>query len=452
MYDIFYISDKTIPKSDWIRFKDRFPRAQKIENVTSIEDVKKKAFTKFFWIVWNDLLIDLNFNFEYIVPQWDTEYIHVFKNGEHYDGVCLFPKHREISKKEFDARFYVNDKKEIDIIASVPKPYDKFYIDTFEEYLEAKEKSSTELFWFIPKEIDVLDTFDFNLQIDKRHVNEMNIAHSFQHIFRTERAYGGLSLIPRSKTYSEKEIKNRFFVEKKKYETVASTVKPYDIVFISYNEPNAEENFENLKSRFPNAKRIHGVKGIHNAHIEGAKLCETEMFWIVDGDAIILDDFNFSHEVSRYETDIVHVWRCKNPVNDLIYGYGGVKLFPRLMTINMDRSKPDMTTSISSKFKAMPALSNITAFNSDPFSTWRSAFRECAKLSSRIIDRQKEAETVARLDVWCTKGIDRLYGEYAIEGANLGREFGEKYKNDTGMLSKVNDFDWLREEYERRRS
>ena len=67
----------------------------------------------------------------------------------------------------------------------------------------------------------------------------------------------------------------------------------YDIVFISYNEPNAEENWQRLTARFPLAKRVHGVKGIHQAHIAAAKKCFTHMFWVVDGDAVILDTFDF---------------------------------------------------------------------------------------------------------------------------------------------------------------
>jgi len=62
----------------------------------------------------------------------------------------------------------------------------------------------------------------------------------------------------------------------------------YDIVFISYNETNAEENWLKLKERFPRAKRVDGVKGIHQAHIAAAKKCFTKMFWVVDADAIIL--------------------------------------------------------------------------------------------------------------------------------------------------------------------
>ena len=222
----------------------------------------------------------------------------------------------------------------------------------------------------------------------------------------------------------------------------------YDIVFISYNEKNADENWALLKNRFSSAKRVHGIKGIHQAHIVAAKKCFTKMFWIVDGDAVVMDDFNFDYEVHEHQMDHVHVWRAKNPINDLVYGYGGVKLFPRKLTINMDTSKPDMTTSITNKFKPMDAVSNITAFNTDPFSTWRSAFRECCKLSSKIIDRQKDDETNKRLNAWCSLGEDKLYGNYAILGAKAGAAYGARHKNDLEALKKINDFEWLQEKFD----
>ena len=219
----------------------------------------------------------------------------------------------------------------------------------------------------------------------------------------------------------------------------------YDIVFISWQEPNADEVYAKLKEKFPMAKRVHGVKGIHNAHIAAAKKCFTKMFWVVDGDAIIKDDFDFSYEVDEYNVDTVHVWRCENPVNDLVYGYGGVKLLPRSLTLKMNTETVDMTTSISDNFKAMDQVSNITAFNTDPFNTWKSAFRECAKLSSKIIDRQKNEETQKRLETWCTVGEDRPYGSYALAGARAGREFGI---SNSSNLQLINDFDWLKEQFD----
>jgi len=222
----------------------------------------------------------------------------------------------------------------------------------------------------------------------------------------------------------------------------------YDIVFISYDESSADRNYAALKSRFPMSKRVHGVTGIHQAHIAAAKKCFTKMFWIVDADAIIIDDFNFDYVVPDHQLDHVHVWRSRNPINNLVYGYGGIKLFPRKLTIDMDISKPDMTTSISKNFIAMTQISNITAFNTDEFSTWRSAFRECAKLASNIIDRQNVEETNTRLAAWCNAtGRDQQFGDYAIQGARAGRKYGIDNQGNVEALKKINDFEWLKEKF-----
>jgi len=221
----------------------------------------------------------------------------------------------------------------------------------------------------------------------------------------------------------------------------------YDIIFVSYNEPNADKNWDLLKSRFPSAKRVDGVKGIHQAHIKAAKKCFTKMFWVVDADAELLDNFSFDYEVDEYNLDTVHVWRSQNPVNDLVYGFGGVKLLPRTKTLKMDTSKPDMTTSISNSFKAINETSNVTAFNTDPFSAWRSGFRECAKLASQTIDRQLNSETLERLEIWCNQGVNRPFGIDAIKGAKEGRKFGEEHKDNVAELQKINNFEWLLEKF-----
>ena len=81
----------------------------------------------------------------------------------------------------------------------------------------------------------------------------------------------------------------------------------------------------------------------------------------------------------------------------------------------------------------MPEVSNVTAFNTDPFSTWRSAFRECCKLA--VINNE---EANARLAVWCTVG-----DEIAIKGALAGKQYGQENASDQEALSKINDFSWL---------
>ena len=343
IYDLFYVS---VGRAEhWQEFKNRFPSAQLIENIQSLDDIKKRTFTRMFWVVWDDMKIREDFDFEYRATEWDLDYVHVFKNGNHFNGVILMPKNSPASNKEFKYRFFIN-KKEIDIVASDPR----------------KVGSS------------------------------------------------------------------------------------FDIVFISYNEPHADANWQKLKSRFPRAKRISNVKGIHEAHMAAARIVDSEMFWVVDGDAQIVDDFNFDYEDPELYT--VHVWRSINPINDLVYGYGGVKLLPTQMTLDMDLSKPDMTTSISNKFRVVEQISNVTAFNTGPFDAWKSAFRECCKLASKTIRGQNDAETEQRLDVWCSDvGKQREFGEHAIRGAKEGREYGEQNSNDTEALYKINDFNWLMERF-----
>ena len=346
MYDIFYVGKGAIDTDTWNDFKSRFPNAQKLENVKSFEEVKRRAFTKMFWVVWDYVLVDPNFSFDYRVPKWDEEYVHVFKNGNFYDGICIFPKHARILQREWDYRFFTN-KKEIDTVSSQPCKF--------------------------------------------------------------------------------------------------------DVVFISYNESFAEKNYNSLLTHISGNKVhwVQGVKGIHQAHIEAARRVKTDMFWVVDADAVIKDDFVFDYQIPHYDFNAkstVHVWQSQNPVNGLTYGYGGVKLLPTALTLNMDLSKPDMTTSISKLFKPMPSVSNVTAFNTDPFSSWRSAFRECCKLASRIIDRQDDAETQERLRVWCMTPTDA----HAQNGAIMGRDYGLANRTNLEALSKINDFEWLREQFNAR--
>jgi hypothetical protein len=219
----------------------------------------------------------------------------------------------------------------------------------------------------------------------------------------------------------------------------------YDIIFISYNEPEADANFNSLKDRFPLVKRVNGIKGIHQAHIAAAKKSFTKMMWVVDADAVVLNSFKFDYLVPEWETDVVHVWHSINPINSLSYGYGGIKLLPRSLTARMNVNNPDMTMSISKKFKVMKEVSNITAFNTDEFTTWRSAFRECAKLASI-----KDSEATERLDTWCNVSNGH-YGIYAIEGAVAGRKYGEKNAGNIPALSKINDFKWLADQFESHR-
>ena len=420
--------------------------------VDTFEDYQyalENSTTEMFWMLSRNLKIDDNFDLSLYFDDRTNEtkydrtqnhaFIHRVDDKDYYNGVFLCSKKVPLSKREIEYRFPVN-RKEWDIVASGPIQYEQFTIDNFRDYQNALEKTTAEMFWAIPSNVTIDPNFKFDtyFSFDKEYERKIN------HVFLNGKYKDGVVLCSKHSLMSKREWEYRFVTHKKEHNVNASYPNPFDIVFISYNEPNAEENYQRLLKRYPNAKRVHKVKGIHQAHIEAAKLCNTNMFWVVDGDAIIVDNFNLDHQVAQWDQDTVHVWRSQNPINDLVYGYGGIKLLPTKLTINMDTSKPDMTTSITNKFKPMLEVSNITAFDTDEFSTWKSAFRECAKLASKTIQGQINEETEQRLETWCTVGKDRPYGSYAVAGARAGRKFGLSNSNDIKL---INDFDWLYEQF-----
>ena len=217
-----------------------------------------------------------------------------------------------------------------------------------------------------------------------------------------------------------------------------------DVIFISYHESNAEENWERVLEKAPWAKRVDGVKGIFEAHKAAANLATTDMFYVVDGDAYLVPGWEFDYQPGIFDRDCAYVWHSKNMVNGLVYGYGGVKLFSKEAMLRAKAmTKLDMTTSIMPKLKIIDKVSNVTAFNTDEFSTWRSSFRECVKLCYNLTSDPTNTEHRIRLDAWLKNGKNAKFGKYSMQAAHQAVEFAEQNKDKYKALLKINDRDWL---------
>jgi len=92
MYDIFLITNN--PSDQYQKLKNRFPR---IKAVGSIAEARRKSFTKYYWVVWDDMLVLDNFNFDYTVEPWDQDLVHCCRNSNESLGVALIPKKLEIT-------------------------------------------------------------------------------------------------------------------------------------------------------------------------------------------------------------------------------------------------------------------------------------------------------------------------------------------------------------------
>jgi hypothetical protein len=242
-----------------------------------------------------------------------------------------------------------------------------------------------------------------------------------------------------------------------------------DVFFLSYNEPYADANYKRLLEIVPLARRVNGVKGFAAAHQECARRSFTNNFYVVDSDAQILPEFDFTFTPSKHiqfwgkpENECICIWQSQNPINDLIYGHGGVKIIPKLPLLGEDKDVIDFTTGFGLNTRVFDSVSNITAFNYDEFSTWRSAFRECAKLSTNLTNEkflndgldsatieQILKETEQRLEIWTTIGRDRQFGKYCIHGAVQGRAYGIEHKDNFAALKLINDYDWMKNEFNR---
>ena len=240
-----------------------------------------------------------------------------------------------------------------------------------------------------------------------------------------------------------------------------------DIFFLSYLESNREKNWLKIKQKYPKARRIHGIKGLSLAHRLCAKLSQTEFFFVVNADNEICENFSFQTPKesfysspsktfvtnSRKKQDNptqrtlklkIYCWRSLNPVNGLIYGFGGVKLFPKSLFLSQPGSFVDLSTSFKGRYQVVKELASITRFNASALEAWRGAFRECVKLASECISNQKSKETKERLTLWCEKGVEKAFGKYVLMGARQGRTYGLKNKDNKKDLAKINDFEWLK--------
>ena len=212
----------------------------------------------------------------------------------------------------------------------------------------------------------------------------------------------------------------------------------YDIVYLSYDEPNAEKNYADLCKKVPWAKRVHGVEGSDAAHKACAELSETDRFITVDGDNCIRDDF-LSQSIDFDEnldlTDKVISWTAKNIINGLSYGNGGIKCWPKQYVLDMrthenapkDNPHAQVDFCWNTQYVQMNGTFSDVHNNATPHQAWRAGFREGVKMALdqglRVTAEQFHTnhwKNLHRLYIWLMVGADVENGRWAIYGAREG--------------------------------
>jgi hypothetical protein len=212
----------------------------------------------------------------------------------------------------------------------------------------------------------------------------------------------------------------------------------YDIIYLSYDEPNAEKNYADLLTKAPWAKRVHGVEGSDAAHKACAALSETDRFITVDGDNIIRPGFLEQELIISAGSDLeksVISWCGKNEINGLMYGNGGLKCWPKEYVLNMRTHENADADNIAAQVDFCWDLQYIQQNscysdvhnNATTQQAWRAGFREGVKMAlDQGAKPSKEQflkghwKNLHRLWIWLMVGADVENGLWAIYGAREG--------------------------------
>jgi hypothetical protein len=113
-------------------------------------------------------------------------------------------------------------------------------------------------------------------------------------------------------------------------------VAELDCIYLTYDEPKAEDFWALISAEVPWAKRVHGVKGSDAAHKAAAEASETDRFILIDGDNLpYWNFFNQIIKINGENRNAVFRWRAENVINGLSYGNGGLSCWTKDFVFNM---------------------------------------------------------------------------------------------------------------------
>lgn len=214
------------------------------------------------------------------------------------------------------------------------------------------------------------------------------------------------------------------------------------IIYLSYDEPQKEKFWLEIKNMCPWAQRVDGVKGSDAAHKAAGEASESERFILIDGDNMPDEDFfNLQLDFTDLDPDYELAqfrWRAINSINGLRYGNGGMSSWTKTYVADMkthensdgsDSTQVDFCLdSSNSLYWAMHDSYSTTYPNYSPFQAWRAGFREGVKMvldrgAKPSIDSFKErvaSRNLNNLTIWQNVGADADNGYWAMYGARLG--------------------------------
>ena len=215
-----------------------------------------------------------------------------------------------------------------------------------------------------------------------------------------------------------------------------------DIVFISNGEHGADYHYDVLfsavkRQNFQNLiHRVDGVKGRVACYQAAARASQTDWFFAVFAKLQVNDDFNWHWQPDRLQEAKHYIFHALNPVNGLVYGHQAMIAYnKRLVLANQGRG---LDFTLDDPHEVVPIVSGTAYYDNDPWTCWRTAFREVLKLRHSLPDVENEF----RIGEWMY-GDEGINGHWSTAGAEDALEYYEEVDGDFDQLKKSYEWDWL---------
>ena len=405
--------------------------------MNKLKDVLSKLVEKrenYIWVC-SSVCDYSTFDFSYICDPFARDQLHVFPSGKQKFGDTFF---LDVNK----AKTLINE-------ITMLEEYNKVNYNSSMRVIRLPEPTivtSDDTLVDAVKRIEgfpyaVLITED-NKSIDSVEIEPMNLwSPETKNILITSTGATRIVVPREAKDHVQKELYDYPYIKKSTRLTVS---RPMDIVFLSNGETGAEQNWEHLQKITKGLKnrvvRVDGINGRVAAYHAAVEASETPWAFTVFAKLKASAKFDWNWQPDRMQVPKHYIFQAKNPVNGLIYGHQAMIAYNKKLTLANEGKGLDFT--LDDEHEVVELLSGIAQYNTDEFSTWRTAFREVLKLKAEDSDIAR-----ARLDTWLNKAEGNFF-QHSIKGAIDADEYYDEVDGDFDKLKLSYEWKWLKTRFD----
>jgi hypothetical protein len=374
-----------------------------------------------------------DFDFSWQPEAWQKDMLHVFPSGSEKFGDTFFVPvvalQNQIEQIElldwFDTINYCNDQSACRWSIPVIAHNEDSHVDQVKNL-----NNSAPL---------VLIT---NRQIDQKNLPLVNLWRSQTRTIVPLDPGAGAVIVPRDAVNAVQTQLYDYPYINKNYRNWSQDY-PIDVVFISNGESVAEQHFDHLKNSLKGrSNQLHlvdRVPGRRAAYQKAAEMSTTPWFFAVFAKLKVEETFDWNWLPDRMQQPKHYIFHAVNPVNKLVYGHQAMIAYNRQLTLNHNGTGLDFT--LDQAHEVMPIVSGQAVYYTDPWTCWRTAFRECIKLQYSMPDVENEY----RLKCWLEQNYQGDLGQWSCIGAQDAVDYYRQVQGNFEQLKLSYDWAWLAE-------